>query len=68
MEEPGQPLLITVNELANQLGISVRTVWRLISSGEMVKPVRFGKNVRWRFDEIRQWIAAGCPRLGKEAT
>ena len=65
-ERPREPFLITVNELAHLLGISARTVWRLLSSGEMVEPVRFGKNVRWRLEEVRQWIAAGCPRLVAE--
>jgi len=65
-DRPHEPLLMTVDELAHELGISVRTVWRLLSSGEMVEPVRFGKNVRWRREDVKQWIAAGCPRIAAE--
>jgi excisionase family DNA binding protein len=55
------PLLIPAKEVARILGISERTVWRHQSSGTIPKPVRIGGNVRWRADEIREWVAAGCP-------
>lgn len=57
-----EPLLITALELARLMRVSTRTLWRLRSAGELPEPVRFGGAVRWRFDEIRKWIADGCPR------
>ena len=56
-----EPLLISVEELARILKISPRSVWRLLSAGKLVAPVRIGGAVRWRYYEIRTWIDAGCP-------
>ena len=58
-------VLITVDELADMLGLSARTIWRMLSGGNMVEPVRIGKNVRWRLYEVRQWIDDGCPRVNR---
>ena len=57
-----QPILITAAELAHMLQISVRTLWRLRSAGQLINPIRIGGNTRWRLDEVREWIAAGCPQ------
>jgi excisionase family DNA binding protein len=62
IDEIGQPLLITARKLAQLLGVSTRTLWRLRSAGQLPKPMRLGGAVRWRFDEVRAWIAGGCQR------
>jgi predicted DNA-binding transcriptional regulator AlpA len=56
-----EPLLIRANELAGILNVSRRTLWRLKSAGALPRPMRLGAAIRWRFEEIKQWIAAGCP-------
>lgn len=53
--------LIAADELAKMLDVSTRTVWRLLSTGKMVQPVRIGGSVRWRLDEVKEWINNGCP-------
>lgn len=53
--------LIRVSELASLLNVSVRTVWRLQSCGNIPQPVRLGGAVRWRLQEVRDWINQGCP-------
>jgi predicted DNA-binding transcriptional regulator AlpA len=58
---PAEPLLITAEELARLLHISLRTLWRLRSAGRLPEPVRIAGMVRWRVDEIKNWVAAGCP-------
>ncbi|MCA9196012.1 MAG: helix-turn-helix domain-containing protein [Planctomycetales bacterium] len=63
---PAAAALITVAELANLLGVSVRTVWRKESTGYLPHPVRIGGLVRWRRNEIMQWIEDGCPKPGKQ--
>lgn len=55
------PLLIPASEVARLLGISKRTLWRLLSAGKLPAPVRLGNNVRWRLDEVEHWISQGCP-------
>lgn len=56
-----EPLLLTAAELARLLNVSTRTLWRLRSAGQLPQPVRFGGAVRWRLDDVRKWIAEGCP-------
>jgi predicted DNA-binding transcriptional regulator AlpA len=58
-----EPLLISVDELAMILKISPRSVWRLLSAGKMIEPVRIGGAVRWRFHEVKSWIDQGCPTV-----
>ncbi len=56
-----QEKLISAKTLANTLSTSVRTVWRLRSSGRLPKPVRIGSSVRWLESEISAWLQAGAP-------
>lgn len=57
--------LIAADQLAAMLDVSTRTVWRLLSTGRIVQPIRIGGSVRWRLDEVREWIAKGCPEATK---
>ncbi len=57
-----QPLL-NVDDLTQLLGISRRHVYRLSDTGLMPAPVRLGTSVRWRREDIDQWLSAGCPRV-----
>ena len=54
-------VLISAEELSKMLSISKRTVWRLLSAGKIVRPIRLGGSVRWRLDDVRSWIESGCP-------
>ncbi len=55
------PVLLTVKEVAEMLGLSERTVYRLADVGNMPRPVKIGAAVRWRRNELDQWIEEGCP-------
>ena len=55
--------LLDVQAVAATLGCSPRTVYRLSDAGKLPRPVRLGSLVRWRADELRQWINAGCPAV-----
>ncbi len=59
------PALITAAQLADMLSVSLRTLWRMRSGGRLPNPVRLGGAVRWRLEEIKQWIASGCPPVGR---
>lgn len=61
-----EPLLIQAEELARMLGVSTRTLWRLLSAGRLPRPVRFGGNTRWRLAEVKAWIARGCPSVAQD--
>lgn len=56
-----EPVLLTVQQVAQLLNCSTRHVYRLADRSAMPQPVRLGMLVRWRRDEIEQWITAGCP-------
>jgi excisionase family DNA binding protein len=59
--EQAPPVLIDAAELARQMGISERTLWRLLSARKVPEPVRIGRNTRWRLAEVSRWIEQGCP-------
>lgn len=48
-------------ELAEFLGISRATVWRMNADGRLPRPVRFNRAVRWDRWTIEEWLAAGAP-------
>jgi len=55
------PMLLDAEALGRQLGLSTRTVRRMDTSGLLPRPVRIGRNVRWRWPEVIAWTKAGCP-------
>lgn len=55
--------LLKVNKVAGLIGISPRTVYRLADAGKMPRPVKLGTLVRWRADELRDWVDGGCPSM-----
>ena len=54
-------LLAKVPAVAEICDVAPETVRRLTDRGAMPKPVRLGRSVRYRADEIEAWIRAGCP-------
>ena len=54
------PELLTIRDLATILKVSQRSIWRLVASGQRVEPLRVGGSIRWRRDDIRDWIDSGC--------
>lgn len=53
--------LINSAATAERLGVSPRTLRRLLDAGKTPAPIRVGRCLRWRSVEIDAWIAAGCP-------
>ncbi len=61
---PEVPELLDADESARVAGMGKRTWWRYVASGRAPQPVRPGGTLtRWRRADIRDWIAAGCPRV-----
>ena len=50
-------LALSVREVADALGVSVRSVWRLSATDELPRPFRIGRSVRWRAASIDSWLA-----------
>ena len=55
------PLLLTVKQVADALSVSERHVHKLNNSGRLPRPVRLGRSVRWRREELESWVEAGSP-------
>ena len=55
------PLLLKAEQAAALCGVSLRT-WRLWhTAGKCPAPRKWRRLQRWSRDELRQWIAVGCP-------
>jgi len=53
--------MMTVQDVAEALNCSTRTVYRLADAGRMPRPVKLGALVRWPRAAVEEWIADGCP-------
>lgn len=57
--------LLTVQELARRLRVSVRTLRRMIAEGRTPEPVRLGGTgrgmLRFRAADVSEWIQRGLP-------
>jgi predicted DNA-binding transcriptional regulator AlpA len=63
------PALLSAKLSSAFVGVSLRTWWRLDSSGKVPAAVRVGNAKRWRTQELKDWIDSGCPDRAKwEAT
>ena len=66
MNERTQPIspskmLLGVNDVARLVGVSVRTIRRMLSAGMLPEEIRLNRTIRWRFYDIANWIDLGCP-------
>ena len=57
-----QQLLVTAKQAARMCGKSLRTWRSWDAAGWIPQPVRIGRSTLWRADELREWVAVGCPR------
>jgi predicted DNA-binding transcriptional regulator AlpA len=59
---PFAKLLLTASEAAKLCGKSLRT-WRSWDAAARIpRPIRIARSLLWRADELRAWVAEGCPR------
>jgi predicted DNA-binding transcriptional regulator AlpA len=57
-----EPALIGKRECARLLGIGVSTLERYHAIGWVPRGILVGNALRWRLQELRDWIDAGAPR------
>ena len=50
-------LLLNVKEVAEVLGVSERTIWKLASCGKVPAPLNVGRSKRWSRKALAEWIA-----------
>lgn len=51
-----RPLVLKAEQVAELLGISVRSVWRFSSAGELPGPISIGRSKRWDRRTIEEFI------------
>lgn len=60
-------LTLNVNEVSHLLGVSRRTVYRLLDAGQIPKPFKLGSATRWRRSDIELFVQAGSIRAFRRA-
>lgn len=64
-EQALEALAVDATEAARICGVSRAMWWKLDRSGRCPQPVRVGRLKRWRVEELRAWLAMGCPPRSK---
>lgn len=49
--------MLTARQLADLLGINLRSVYRRKLDGTLPEPVQVGRSVRWRRSDVEVWLA-----------
>jgi predicted DNA-binding transcriptional regulator AlpA len=57
-----EPELIDADQLASLLNVHAATLYRMQARSRLPAPLRLSRGcVRWRIQEIRDWLSAGAP-------
>jgi excisionase family DNA binding protein len=56
----GLSRMLMVRDIAKVLGVSAPTVRRLCAKGELPKPLKIGRAVRWPVAVVEAWLAEKC--------
>lgn len=48
--------LMTAEELAQMLGVSLRTIWRMRSARQLPPPINVRACTRWKRSDIARWL------------
>lgn len=57
LSESGLDSVVTLSQLATQLGVSVQTLYDLRSQGRGPRGFRVGRELRFRVSEVDAWLA-----------
>ena len=58
-ELAANPELLTSQQVADRLAVSVRTLWRLVAAHKFPQPVRYNRKlVRWKSGDVARYIEA----------
>jgi predicted DNA-binding transcriptional regulator AlpA len=49
-------LLLGLPEVASRLGVSKRSVWRLVASSDLAAPVKVGRCTRWFVADLQTYL------------
>jgi predicted DNA-binding transcriptional regulator AlpA len=54
-------MLTDIRGIAALLKRSERSCWNDVAAGRIPAPMQIGASKRWRVEELRDWVRAGCP-------
>lgn len=64
-----EPRYLDVNDLAQQLGVAVQTIYRWRSEGiDMPRGFRVNGRVRWRQETVDAWVATQEARASQSSS
>lgn len=49
-------MYIKAKELAQRLGVTIRTIYSLANTGQLPAGVKFGKSRRWDWEQVKEFI------------
>ncbi len=55
------PLLVDTDEAATLCAVSPASWYRLKAAGKTPAPIHLGGKVLYRVEDLRLWVAMGCP-------
>ncbi len=59
---PTEVLMVDLKQAAAIAAVSVATWDRMNAAGRTPQPIHLSRGcVRWRLDDLRLWVAHGCP-------
>ena len=62
-------LLFTLSLIAQMVCLSPRMIQKMVKQGRFPRPVRIGRAVRWRANDVAQWVddlgTGTAPRTGR---
>ena len=58
--------LLDVSDVAHRLNICIRSVWRLVASGQLPRPVRIGRCARWFEQDVASFERSLLERRNSE--
>jgi predicted DNA-binding transcriptional regulator AlpA len=58
-----EPLAVDAATAARMCGVSRANWYALKASGRIPPPIRIGWRTLWRVDDLKKWVALGCPPL-----
>ncbi len=56
----GDERLLDVRQVSLALGLSDRSIRRMVRSGLVPRPVKLGQGIRWQSTVLDQWMRGGC--------
>jgi predicted DNA-binding transcriptional regulator AlpA len=57
-----EQILLSSTQSARLTGVTLRTWYSWDALGKIPKPIRIGKKLFWKRDELFAWIDANCPK------